>query len=721
MQDHQFCMACGIRNEVDSIYCMNCGTKLHGVTGQTVSAGVTSKKCVNCGTCNQKNSTFCMECGFRLESPASDAETVSASQQMGVSDVASHSEPIASSGKTVVDVESAKFIRDQSNTSTDSKKDEEFVPAPSESPDFVLDHFEREDVRLIYATLAGIGRMAGKLNHQLDGLRDQVKRMKFYRKVMVACLILSIICVCGLLVIPRLVPMGWIIPVIATCGIVFVISFSVGITLFIKVLSRMKPSAPQDVYTIVELEEAVHKLRNMALTLLPLIPSNTRSLSAAENIADALSKTDEAPASIIAAQSNIKRGYPFTCRQSQLRSNDKDIEHWKHTTMHISESFEEFRANFQLNAESPQRVRTKRHLCIFAGFSIALDLVLIVAVIATVVIFPLKQSVSSEINSNNAQEQITYPPYPGGISKAEYDSFVADMTTETEIQSMHTGMWQIADCVTIGISTTGNAALPNQPAGIRADQSDDFTHWIPNPSDGGYCVTRGYLSDSGNVAVQAFDTFIPLNRDEIDLEAAQKPNMIIEKYQNAVGEDFQGVGVGTESDSAITSIPASDIVTHINQGDYSDIAGMYCRHNGACLDISQDGVMELVDENGVGIVPTNYDSMYPFSPYLQHLSIHDVDTEDGYLVHIPMTADSAWSCAPGSVTSINSCSASDGSYVFLNVVMYYAPPNTDLNQCSAISLDGTIPDTSRAFLIFQLDAGTNAPFSATDGEVFYRV
>ena len=131
--------------------------------------------------------------------------------------------------------------------------------------------------------------------------------------------------------------------------------------------------------------------------------------------------------------------------------------------------------------------------------------------------------------------------------------------------------------------------------------------------------------------------------------------------------------------------------------------------------------MELVDENGVGIVPTNYDSMYPFSPYLQHLSIHDVDTEDGYLVHIPMTADSAWSCVPGSVTSINSCSASDGSYVFLNVVMYYAPPNTDLNQCSGISLDGAMPDTSRAFLIFQLDAGTNAPFSATDGEVFYRV
>lgn len=721
MLNQQFCMVCGSRNDVDSIYCMNCGATLHGVPGRTVHDGATQRICANCGTCNQKNSTFCMECGFRLESPASDAETVSASQQTGVSDVASHSEPIALSGKTVVDVESAKFIRDQSNTSTDSKKAEEFVPAPSESPDFVLAHFEREDVWLIYATLAGIGRMAGKLNHQLDGLRNQVKRMKFYRKAMVACLILSIICVCGLLVIPRLVPVGWIIPIIATCGIVFVISFSVGITLFIKVLSRMKLSAPQDVYTIVELEEAVHKLRNMALTLLPLIPSNTRSLSAMENIADALSKTDEAPASIIAAQSNIKRSYPFTCRQSQLRFNDKDIEHWKHTTMHISESFEEFRANFQLNTESSQRVQSKRHLCIFAGFSIALDLVLIVAVIATVVIFPLKHSVSSEINSNNAQEQITYPPYPGGISKAEYDSFVADMTTETEIQSMHTGMWQIADCVTVGVSTTGNAASPSQPAGIRADQSDDFTHWVPNPSDGGYCVTRGYLSDSGNVAVQAFDTFIPLNRDEIDLEAAQKPNMIIEKYQNAVGEDLQGVGVGTESDSAITSIPASDIVTHINQGDYSDIAGMYCRHKGACLDISQDGVMELVDENGVGIVPTNYDSMYPFSPYLQHLSIHDVDTEDGYLVHIPMTADSAWSCVPGSVTSINSCSASDGSYVFLNVVMYYAPPNTDLNQCSGISLDGAMPDTSRAFLIFQLDAGTNAPFSATDGEVFYRV
>lgn len=719
MLNQQFCMACGSRNDIDSIYCMNCGTKLHGVTDQTMPDSIAPRICANCGTHNQKNSTFCMECGILLNSPAPDAGTALASQRGQASDVTAHSKSIESSSETIVDKNSSKLIRNQSETSVDSKMQRN-TTAFSESPDFVLNHFEREDVRLVYATLAGIGHMAEELNHQLEGLRDQVRRSKLFRKVMAACLILSIICICELLVIPRLVPTEWMIPVTATCGIVFAISFIAGVTLFIKVLSRMKASAPQDVYAIVQLEEAIHKLRNMALTLLPLISSDTRSLSTMENIADAMSKTDETLTSVIAAQNSIKKSYPFTCRQSQLRSNGVDIGPWRHAVTHISESFEKLRTNLQLNAENLQRVRAKRRLCIFAGSSIALDFVLIVVVIVTVIVFPLKQPVSSAI-SNNEQEQIAYPPYPGGISKAEYDSFVADMTTETEIQSMHTGMWQIADCVTIGISTTGNAALPNQPAGIRADQSDDFSHWIPNPSDGGYCVTRGYLSDSGNVAVQAFDTFIPLSRDEIDLEAALKPNMVIEKYQNAIGENLQGAGVGTESEPVTSSTSASDIVARINQGDYSDIAGMYCRHNGACLDISQDGVMELVDENGVGIVSADYGSMYPFSPYLQHLSIHDVDTEDGYLVHIPTTAASAWSCAPGTVTSMSSCSASDGSYVFLNVVMYYALPDTDLNQCSGISLDGAMPDTSRAFLIFQLDAGTNAPFSATDGEVFYRV
>lgn len=731
MSDQQFCMTCGTRNGIDSTFCMKCGTKLHGVSSQAASRVDKQWICPNCGRHNQADSVFCMECGTHLTKAAPDVEDTSTPEKS--SDITPYSDLNESFDKAIMNDESTESFYNQSDASADYESNEGQASVNFESSDYMLTHFEREDIQLVYATLAGVGCMAEKLNHQLDSLRNQVERLRWFKMIMVACLILSIASACIVLVVTRLVPIKFAIPVIVTCGIVFIIALIVGVVLFINVLSGMKASNPQDVYAVADLEETVRKLRDIALTLLPLIPEDTRSLSTMENIADTLSTTDEDPSFVIAAQHSLDRNYPFICEESQLRSNSTLIEPWKQTVTQMSKSFEAFRTHSQLKtSDDPQRIQAKRRLCAFAGVSFVLDFVLIGAFVITAVAFPIDHPVFTEPNdasvqkgqneaNNSGQEQITYPPYPGGISKAEYDSYVADMTTETEIQSMHTGMWQIADCVTMGISTTGNAALPNQPAGIRADQSDDFSHWIPNPSDGRYCVTRGYLSDSGSVSVQAFDTFIPLSRDEIDLEAALKPNMIIEKYQKAIGEDLQGAGVGAESESTATSVSVSDIVAHVNQDDYSDIAGMYCRHNGACLDISQDGLMELVDESGIGITPADYDSMYPFSPYLRHLSIGESETEDGLLVRIPMKADPEWSCAPGTVTSMSSCSAPDGSYVFLNVVMYYAPPNTDLNQCSGISLDGVMPDTSRAFLIFQLESGTNAPFSATNDEVFYRV
>lgn len=115
-------------------------------------------------------------------------------------------------------------------------------------------------------------------------------------------------------------------------------------------------------------------------------------------------------------------------------------------------------------------------------------------------------------------ETITYPPYPGGISEGEYWTYVRDMTTETEIQSAHEGMWQIADCLPMGTSTDGQSPL-DEAIGILANQVDGA--WVPDPQSGLYCVTRQGQGEM-YVGVAAYDTFIRLSREEIDLEPQVK-------------------------------------------------------------------------------------------------------------------------------------------------------------------------------------------------------
>lgn len=129
---------------------------------------------------------------------------------------------------------------------------------------------------------------------------------------------------------------------------------------------------------------------------------------------------------------------------------------------------------------------------------------------------------SAANGTGGSSSDVTYPPYPGGISEADYWRFVVDMTSETGIQSVHTGMVQIADCIPTGTSIEGKT--PGLYAlGISVDNVDGT--WVPNPRNGSYCVTR---QDQGavNIGVAVYTTFTRLSREQIDLDPQIKDQII---------------------------------------------------------------------------------------------------------------------------------------------------------------------------------------------------
>ena len=64
----------------------------------------------------------------------------------------------------------------------------------------------------------------------------------------------------------------------------------------------------------------------------------------------------------------------------------------------------------------------------------------------------LKEQSDTESQENDTQI-VEYPPYPGSITAEEYDQYFKDLTTETHIQTIHSGMVQVMDCIPTGIAT----------------------------------------------------------------------------------------------------------------------------------------------------------------------------------------------------------------------------------------------------------------------------
>lgn len=157
-----------------------------------------------------------------------------------------------------------------------------------------------------------------------------------------------------------------------------------------------------------------------------------------------------------------------------------------------------------------------------------------------------------------------------------------------------------------------------------------------------------------------------------------------------------------------------------------EIAGLYCRNNGACISIAKSGNILLTETDSTMIDDSARSGDYPFSSYLQDITLADMGQEESQsgVMKFTMQANGDISCAPGTITSMSSCDAPDGSYMYLDIVFYYVSKGMDIDQVqseASASIDGDEPDTSKPYLVFQKEAGTNAPFDASDDAVFYLV
>lgn len=170
------------------------------------------------------------------------------------------------------------------------------------------------------------------------------------------------------------------------------------------------------------------------------------------------------------------------------------------------------------------------------------------------------------------------------------------------------------------------------------------------------------------------------------------------------------------------------IINNITQGNFNDIAGNYCRHNGACISISKSADVLLVESDGSLIDDAARFGDYPFSSYLQGIKVSTAKLHDNIelkqTAYLSMIADSS-SCASGTLDAVlPSCTAPDGSYMYLNITFFYVSKGTTVDQVKSETqaiIDGNNPDSSKPYLVFQKEAGTNAPFDASDDEVFYLV
>lgn len=128
---------------------------------------------------------------------------------------------------------------------------------------------------------------------------------------------------------------------------------------------------------------------------------------------------------------------------------------------------------------------------------------------------------------DEAQADISYPPYPGNITAEEYNQYFKDLTTETHIQTVHGGMVQIMDCIPTGVATDGSLPL-RASGGVIAKEVQGT--WVPDPKNGNYCVTR-QPDTSGDFAVVAYETFVRLSREEIYMDYQEKSQMLYQYGQ----------------------------------------------------------------------------------------------------------------------------------------------------------------------------------------------
>lgn len=168
-----------------------------------------------------------------------------------------------------------------------------------------------------------------------------------------------------------------------------------------------------------------------------------------------------------------------------------------------------------------------------------------------------------------------------------------------------------------------------------------------------------------------------------------------------------------------------DALTQIINGHLAALEGIYCRNNGACLTIDDNGIMELTDTNGSPINTSLFHiGDYPFSPYLKHSTISVSDKEYNHVAYLGAVADTA-SCVSGTLNEDGwSCNAPDGSFMTLSVAFFYVPQGVDVSDVeneAHVTIDSGNPDSNKPYLVFQKEAGTNAPFDASDDAVFYLV
>lgn len=185
----------------------------------------------------------------------------------------------------------------------------------------------------------------------------------------------------------------------------------------------------------------------------------------------------------------------------------------------------------------------------------------------------------------------------------------------------------------------------------------------------------------------------------------------------------------TGDDTSDTEYPgAQQVIDYAEDGRYEIITGTYCRTNGACISISKSTSSSLTDEEGDGIDPEEWIGAYPFSPYSKHLTI-DLGWNTGedlssYTASVPfMLYVDQSSCALGSGEDmISTCWDSSGNEMALDIYMYYIPAGADVDRMkdeTAAIIDGDDPDTSRPYLLFQIQAASNSRFDASDDAVFY--
>lgn len=287
--------------------------------------------------------------------------------------------------------------------------------------------------------------------------------------------------------------------------------------------------------------------------------------------------------------------------------------------------------------------------------------------------------------------------------------------------------------------------------------------FILSPSSDGATVNMTFYVDDMNNNMGMIGCLAQQFGGENSMEGAMRmsmdfiklatPNLLtsVDQVANVSWSEYGTVKIRcgvTINDNSVIACQATDLTTDtsnypngsISQGDSSsgastsqgqtdrrspEIAGLYCRNNGACISIAKSGNILLTETDSTMIDDSARSGDYPFSSYLQDITLADMGKEESQsgVMEFTMQANGDISCAPGTI-SMSSCDAPDGSYMYLDIAFYYVPKGMDIDQVqseASASIDGAEPDTSKPYLVFQKEAGTNAPFDASDDAVFYFV